>query len=198
MGEQHIIMGEQHMNEKTQNELYGTVLPWTGRVKSGGNTVHIYRDRCDDEYFGQQSIAVLPEQKTTEAYCYDICAFLPVQTRLRLEPLTTVRVPTGLFLALPPHWAALVCSRSGLAAKGVQVINAPGVIDADYRDEVQVLLSYIAPPTAPPFVIEHGMRIAQLLYLPPTPYLVTHDVPSRLDLPQRETNRAGGFGSTGV
>lgn len=181
-------MGEQHMSDKTMNEVYRTPLPskWTEK------TVHIYRDRCDDEY------AVLPEQKTTEAYCYDICAFLPVQTRLRLEPLTTVRVPTGLFLALPEHWAALVCSRSGLAAKGVQVINAPGVIDADYRDEVQVLLSYIAPPTVPPFVIEHGMRIAQLLYLPPTPYLVTHDVPSRLDLPQRETNRAGGFGSTGV
>ena len=105
-------MGEQYMSEKTRKELYDTVLPWAGRVKSGGNAVHIYRDRCDDEY------AVFPEQKTTEAYCYDICAFLPVQTRLRLEPLTTVRVPTGLFLALPEHWAALVCSRSGLAEIG--------------------------------------------------------------------------------
>lgn len=141
----------------------------------------------------------LPERKTTEAYCYDICAFLPpTQQELALPPLTTVRVPTGLVLALPEHWAVLVCSRSGLAAQGVQVINAPGVIDADYRDEVSVLLSYIAPPDSPPFIITHGMRIAQLLFLPPTPYLAMLDVPTREALPVRETTRTGGFGSTGV
>jgi len=142
--------------------------------------------------------AVFPERKTTEAYCYDICAYLPEYRSVNLKPLTVMRVATGLHLALPEHWSALICSRSGLAERGVQVINSPGVIDSDYRDEVSILLSYIAPPDDRPFVIEHNMRIAQLLFLPPTPKIRLTEVSSLNDLPVRDTSRQGGFGSTGV
>jgi dUTP pyrophosphatase len=144
--------------------------------------------------------AELPARQTTEAYGYDVRAYLP-NGNIALTPLTPYRVPTGLRVALPPHTCLFVCSRSGLAAKGVQVINAPGIIDSDYRDEVQVLLTYIAPPTSAPFVVEHGMRIAQLVFMSSAGVLdftsVSHAEWEK-ELASRQLSRSGGFGSTGV
>lgn len=72
-------------------------------------------------------------------------------------------VKTGVTLELEPDEVALVCSRSGLAAKhGVFVLNAPGVIDAGYKGEVQVILQNLGGHT---FWVEEGDRIAQLLIL---------------------------------
>lgn len=143
--------------------------------------------------------AELPIRKTTEAFCFDVCAYSPNESIL-LPPLTVVKVRTGLHVALPPHSAILVCSRSGLAAKGVQVINAPGVIDSDYRDEIAVLLCYIAPPDAPALWIHHGDRIAQFLYMPSMshPTFSSDGIVILDDLPRAESNRVGGFGSTGA
>jgi dUTP pyrophosphatase len=182
-------MGEQSLSDKTMREMY----PGIPSKHSFIPTVSVFRHRDDVD-----GDAILPERKTTEAYCYDICAYLPEKKMLALPPLHVLQVPTGLYLALPPHWSALVCSRSGLAAQGVQVINAPGVIDSDYRDEVRVLLTFVAPYERGQFMITHGMRIAQLLFLPPAPALTIQDVPTRLDLPKRDTTRMGGFGSTGL
>jgi dUTP pyrophosphatase len=110
---------------------------------------------------------------------------------LTLAPGAFAAVPTGLAIALPKGHEGQVRPRSGLAAKhGITVLNAPGTIDADYRGEVKVLLINHGPT---PFVIETGMRIAQLVvaaYAAPT--IVETE---SLD----ETERgAGGFGSTGV
>ena len=72
-------------------------------------------------------------------------------------------VKTGVKLELEPDEVALVCSRSGLAAKhGVFVLNAPGVIDAGYKGEVQVILQSLGGHS---FWVEEGDRIAQLLIL---------------------------------
>ena len=72
-------------------------------------------------------------------------------------------VKTGVTLELEPDEVALVCSRSGLAAKhGVFVLNAPGVIDAGYKGEVQVILQNLGDHS---FDIREGDRIAQLLIL---------------------------------
>mgnify|MGYP003648063165 CR=1 FL=1 len=168
-------------------------------------TVHVYRKRVTHAIrkTGETLqtvdfvVAKTPERKTTEAAAYDIEAFLPEGT-LYLKPLTVTRVPTGLFVALPKGSSFKVCSRSGLAAKGVQVINAPGIIDSDYRDEICVLLCYIAPPEMAPFRIEHGDRVAQLEFTPAPPALDFQQVNFREELPARETNRTGGFGSTGL
>lgn len=143
--------------------------------------------------------AELPIRKTTEAFCFDVCAFSP-DGPIELPPLTVVKVRTGIHVALPSHSAILVCSRSGLAAKGIQVINAPGVIDSDYRDEIAVLLCYIAPPAAPSLFIQHGERIAQFLYMPPMehPTFTDRGIVILEDLPRAVSNRIGGFGSTGV
>lgn len=160
------------------------------------------RIEYDDEV---TAIATLPHRATTEAACHDIKAFLPnppgvtgAIRELTLPPLQVIKVPTGLRVALPQDSALLVCSRSGLAAQGVQVINAPGIIDSDYRGEIFVMLTYIAPPDASPFVIRHGDRIAQLLYLPAGAILSPSYTFSNLSLFDRPTTRTGGFGSTGV
>ena len=72
-------------------------------------------------------------------------------------------ISTGVTLELEPDEVALVCSRSGLAAKhGVFVLNAPGVIDAGYKGEVQVILQNLGDHS---FDIREGDRIAQLLIL---------------------------------
>ncbi len=70
-------------------------------------------------------------------------------------------VPCGFAVALPAGFEAQVRPRSGLASKhGVTVLNAPGTIDCDYRGEVKALLINHGREH---FVIEPGMRIAQLV-----------------------------------
>lgn len=74
-------------------------------------------------------------------------------------------VGTGVALALPPGWAGFVLPRSGLAAHhGVTCLNAPGLIDAGYRDEVKVVLLNSDP--AEDYEVHRGDRVAQLVVQP--------------------------------
>jgi dUTP pyrophosphatase len=149
--------------------------------------------------------ADIPSRATINSSGYDVGAYCP-DGPIEIPPMHVRRINTGLVFALPQRATMLVCSRSGLASKGVQVINAPGIIDSDYRDEVGVLLTYIAPPETPPFVVTHGMRIAQLLYIPAPSisevgraYPYFREVQTRDSLPSiGNSTRSGGFGSTGV
>ncbi len=71
-------------------------------------------------------------------------------------------IPTGIALAIPEGWAGLVLPRSGLALRhGVSVLNAPGLVDAGYRDELRVLLVNTDP--ADDYKVRRGDRIAQLV-----------------------------------
>ena len=108
-----------------------------------------------------------------------------------LAPGARALIHTGLVLMLPPNAEAQVRPRSGLALKhGVTVLNTPGTIDAGYRGEVGVILINLGTE---PFVVEKGMKIAQLVVSPVAQAEVV-EVAS-VD----ETDRgAGGFGSTGV
>src|SRR5581483_7453912 len=100
-------------------------------------------------------------------------------------------VPTGIAVAIPPGWAGLVLPRSGLAIRhGVTCLNAPGLIDAGYRDEIRVILVNHDPAEA--FSIEVGDRIAQLVIqaVEPVEWAEVDEL--------GETARGlGGFGSTG-
>lgn len=100
-------------------------------------------------------------------------------------------VPTGVAVAIPRGYAGFVQPRSGLALKhGVTVLNTPGLIDADYRGELKVLLINTDP--AEPFVIERGERIAQLVI-----QAVEHADFVEVDELDETERGEGGFGHTG-
>lgn|SRR5574344_315059 len=110
-----------------------------------------------------------------------------------LEPNARVLIPTGLFLGIPNGYEIQVRPRSGLALKqGITVLNTPGTIDADYTNEVGVILINNSNQTV---VIENGERIAQLV-MNKVEQFDWSEVQSKTDL--KKTDRKGGFGSTGT
>lgn len=99
-------------------------------------------------------------------------------------------VGTGLAVAIPPGHVGLVCPRSGLALNhGITVLNAPGVIDSDYRGELKVIVHNTSPI---PVRFDGGDRIAQLVIVP----VVASAMIGKASLTQTARG-AGGFGSTG-
>ena len=130
--------------------------------------------------------AVVPER----AYAGDAGLDLAACDRFELGPGERAVVGTGLAVAIPAGHAGFVQPRSGLAARhGLSVVNAPGLIDSGYRGEIRVVL--LNTDLREAFVVEPGMRIAQLVVLPvPELELVETD-----DLPKSERG-ARGFGSS--
>ena len=108
--------------------------------------------------------AVLPAR----AHAGDAGLDLSACEELTIGPGERALVPTGLAVEIPEDHAGLVAPRSGLALRhGISIVNTPGVIDAGYRGEVQVLL--LNTDRSEAFAVEPGMRIAQLLVVPVTP-----------------------------
>lgn len=130
----------------------------------------------------------LPAYATAGAAGMDLSA--AIEAPLALAPGQRALVATGVAIALPVGYEGQLRPRSGLAFKhGVTVLNAPGTIDWDYRGELKALLINHGDK---PFIIERGMRIAQLVIAPVT--RATLAVVAELD----DTARgAGGYGSTG-
>ena len=118
----------------------------------------------------------------------DLCAAEAVT----VEPGARVLVRTGIALAIPDGFAALVLPRSGLALRhGLTVLNSPGLIDAGYRGEVKVLVINADPHTA--VKLARGDRIAQLVVQRIEEVQLTEVD----ELPASERG-TGGFGSSGV
>lgn len=135
-----------------------------------------------------RSDAILPKRATPESAGVDLCACL--EEDLTIEPFQLVRVPTGIAIGLEPGTVGLVYARSGLASKfGVTLSNCVGVIDSDYRGELQVAMTNHSQN---PYTIHPGDRIAQLVVSPV--FLPEVTEVSELDETQRGE---GGFGSTG-
>lgn len=100
-------------------------------------------------------------------------------------------VPTGVAVALPPGYAGFVQPRSGLALRhGVTCLNAPGLIDCGYRDELKVILVNTDPSM--PYKVHRGDRIAQLVI-----QRVEEAAFTEVDELPLSTRDTGGFGSTG-
>lgn len=75
------------------------------------------------------------------------------------------KISTGLFLSMPKGVMAQICSRSGLAINhGIVVMNAPGIVDSDYRGEVFVTLMNNDRMDCRPYVVKPGDRIAQIVF----------------------------------
>ena len=130
--------------------------------------------------------AVLPER----AYAGDAGLDLAACERHELGPGERGVVGTGLAVAIPEGYAGFVQPRSGLAARhGITIVNAPGLVDSGYRGELRVVLLNTDPRE--PFLVEPGMRIAQLVVLP-VPEVKLVEV---VELPESERG-ARGFGSS--
>ena len=113
-----------------------------------------------------------------------------IEAPITLEPQKLCRIPTGLAMELPDGYVGLVYARSGLGVKhGIALGNGVGVIDSDYRGEIQVGLCNLSDTA---YTITPGDRIAQLVIapVPPVEYVWSEEL--------SETERgAGGFGSSG-
>lgn len=109
-----------------------------------------------------------------------------------LKPFERRMVSCGIAMAIPQGYAGFVLPRSGLAAKhGISIVNAPGLIDSNYRGEIKAILINLDSQT--PFEIKHGDRIAQLVIMQTPPVdLVEVDELSQTD------RGIGGFGSSGI
>ena len=105
--------------------------------------------------------AVVPAR----AYTGDAGLDLSACERVELRPGERALVGTGLAVAIPEGYAGFVQPRSGLAARhGLTVVNSPGLVDSGYRGELRVVL--LNTDATEPFLVEPGMRIAQLVVLP--------------------------------
>lgn len=107
-----------------------------------------------------------------------------------LAPGERMLVPTGIAVALPEGFVGLVTPRSGLAVRhGISLVNSPGILDAGYRGELQVVM---INGGSEPFEFARGERIAQLVVIPfvAQTYQVVEELPA-------SDRGDGGFGSTG-
>ncbi len=133
--------------------------------------------------------AVMPSRGSACAAGYDLYACIDSDS-VEIAPHTTVKIGTGLSIAVPEGYFGAIFARSGLAAKeGLRPANCVGVADSDYRGEYIVALHNDSETVR---TVSNGDRIAQLVIMP---FLSAEFVEAdELD----ETKRgAGGFGSTG-
>jgi dUTP pyrophosphatase len=127
----------------------------------------------------------------TRAYPGDAGLDLYALDDAELGPGERASVRTGIAVQIPEGHAGLVLPRSGLARRhGISVVNAPGLIDAGYRGEVEVLL--LNTDRSTPFSIAAGDRIAQLV-------IVGVHAPQVLEVQELALSErgSGGFGSSG-
>ena len=130
--------------------------------------------------------AVVPAR----AYEGDAGLDLTACERAVIAPGQRATVGTGLAVAIPEGHAGFVQPRSGLAMRhGITIVNTPGLIDSGYRGELRIIL--LNTDARQEFVVEPGMRIAQLVVVP-----VTSVEPVELEeLPETERG-VRGFGSS--
>ena len=133
-----------------------------------------------------------PEYATDGSAAVDLRAALDEGETVVIQPGARALIPTGL--SISPETSdvvAVIAGRSGLGVKkGVTLANSIGVIDSDYRGEIQVCLINRGEE---PFEVQRGDRIAQMMFLP---VMTARFLPvAELDETERGT---GGFGHTGV
>ncbi|MEE2760618.1 MAG: dUTP diphosphatase [Pseudomonadota bacterium] len=133
----------------------------------------------------------LPLPAAATPYSAGVDLMAAIDVTIELQPGERTVVPTGFAIQLPEGYEAQVRPRSGLAAQhGVTLVNAPGTIDADYRGEIGAIMINHGSEV---FVIERGMRIAQMVVAPIATFIW------RETRNLSETERGDdGFGSTGI
>jgi dUTP pyrophosphatase len=133
----------------------------------------------------------LPFYATEGAAGADIRASIPEKKSIVVKPGERILVPTGLSMEIPLGYEIQVRPRSGLSLKSpLMIVNAPGTIDSDYRGEINIIVGNFGSED---YVIEHGLRIAQLVLSPVIQ--ARYSKVNNLGATQRGS---GGFGSTGT
>jgi dUTP pyrophosphatase len=133
--------------------------------------------------------AHVPCYQTGHAAGLDLHACL--EGPVTLAPGDIALIPCGFAMAIPHGFEGSVRPRSGLATKhGISMPNAPGTVDSDYRGEMKVPLINLGREA---FVVEHGMRVAQMVIAP-----VARATVREVDELDGTARGAGGFGSTGT
>jgi dUTP pyrophosphatase len=129
---------------------------------------------------------------TEGSACFDISAHIPYNGSIPILPNERILIPTGIVFDIPEGYSVRLHPRSGLAFKqGLTLINAEGIIDSDYVEEVFVALHNVSGEEQ---TVNHGERIAQAEMVRSLVYQI-----SQIDeRPERKTSRSGGFGSTGT
>jgi len=130
----------------------------------------------------------LPSYKTGGAVGLDLRAC--IDEPITLKPFEIALIPTGFAIEIPEGYEGQIRPRSGLALKGITVVNSPGTIDQDYRGEIKVILINLGKEN---FTIHRGDRIAQLVITP----IQKVELIEVEELSETERGDCG-FGSTGV
>jgi len=133
-----------------------------------------------------ENTAELPEYKTEGSAGVDLCS----NEENTLKPGEIKAIGTGIKVAIPEGCEAQIRTRSGMAVKGIVVLNSPGTIDSDYRGEIMVILYNVGKEE---FKINKGMRIAQMVFAKFEK--IEFVLVKELDKTIRNT---GGLGSTGL
>ncbi|WP_240629873.1 dUTP diphosphatase [Specibacter cremeus] len=138
-------------------------------------------------------LVMLDDQLPPPSYAHPGDAGADLRTRIdvHLAPGERALVPTGVAIALPDGFVALVHPRSGLATKhGLTVVNAPGTVDAGYRGEISVTL--LNTDKHHSISLSRGDRIAQLVIqrVERAAFVTVAELPDSV-------RGTGGFGSTG-
>lgn len=133
--------------------------------------------------------AVIPTRATIGSAGYDLYACLDSNVSISRGQL--LKIPCGFAIETPPGFCSFIFPRSGLATKyGISLANAVGVVDSDYRGELQVCLTRTSD--GDPYVIHNGDRIAQLVVMK----VESLNFVSVSQLSDSDRGQ-GGFGSTG-
>lgn len=134
----------------------------------------------------------LPTYGTPDSAGIDLVA--AIRENVILKPLSRELIKTGIIIELPKLYEAQIRPRSGLAIKnGITVLNSPGTIDSDYRGEICVILINLSNI---PFMIERGMRIAQMIVSKYEKIELTQV--NKVNIDQSNVRGSSGFGSTGT
>jgi len=129
---------------------------------------------------------LIPRYASEQSSGCDLCA--NIQKNIILRPGKWKLIPTGIQIEMSKNFEAQIRPRSGLALRyGITVLNTPGTIDADYRDEIAIILLNLGEQS---FVVHKYDRIAQLVFSQ------TYQAVFLPVVSLKETNRRGGFGST--
>jgi len=134
------------------------------------------------------SDALVPTKGSQYAAGWDLYSLEDTEVPFR----SSVRLRTGLHVAIPDGYEGQVRARSSLGSKGLILPHSVGTIDADYRGELFVLMTWIGEGDS--YLVKAGERIAQIL-ITPIPWVEFAEV--ELDELGQTERGEGGFGSTG-